>query len=97
MSRKRKKNDKANRMSTSQPSMDKKGIRNSVWNFNKESERESKTITLDEYMDFMRKFLNRLYPQPGYRVTAMTYMKDAIYMKINKDTQTSIEDAEWTI
>ena len=68
-------------MSTSQPSMDKKGTRNSVWNFNKESERESKTITLDEFMDFMRKFLNRLYPQPGYRVTAMTYMKDAIYMK----------------
>ena len=77
--------------------MDKKGIRNSVWNFNKESERESKTITLDEYMDFMRKFLNRLYPQPGYRVTAMTYMKDAIFMKITKDSQTTIEDAEWTI
>lgn len=52
-------------MSTSQPFMDKKGIRNSVWNFNNESERESKTITLDEYMDFMRKFLNRLYPPTG--------------------------------
>ena len=63
---------------------------------NKESQKEPKTISLDEFMDFMRMFLNRLYPQPGYRVTAMTYMKDAIYMKITKDDQTTIEDAEWT-
>lgn len=77
-------------------SMDKKSPIESVWNFSKESETERKTISLDEYMVFMEEFLNRLHPRPGFRVTAMTYMKDAIYMKITKDSHTTIKDAEWT-
>ena len=44
-------------------------------------------------MEFLELFLNRLYPRAGFRVTAMTYTKEAINMKITKDRQTMTEDA----
>ena len=51
-------------------------------------------FTMADWDELMGLFLNGLYPKPGYRVTAMTYSKDAVYMKITKDIQTQTEDAE---
>ena len=50
-------------------------------------------FTMADWDELMGLYLNGLYPKPGYRVTAMTYSKDAVYMKITKDIQTQTEDA----
>ena len=69
----------------------------SVWNIYPGVSYKAEEISLDEYVKFMEMFLNKLSPTPGFRVTAMTYMTDAIYMKITKDVHTQTEDARVTI
>lgn len=87
MKRKGKKNKaKGERMAAEQPTTGGEHSRQSVWNFQPNSEEE--LISLDEYMEIMAMFLNGLYPKAGYRVTAMTYSAEAIYMKITKDVHT---------
>ena len=69
--------------------------RDSVWNEVAGADGQvAESISLDEYMEFLELFLNRLYPRPGFRVTAMTYTKEGIYMKVTKDRQTMTVDAE---
>ena len=68
--------------------------RDSVWNEVAGADGQvAESISLDEYMEFLELFLNRLYPRPGFRVTAMTYTKEGIYMKVTKDRQTMTVDA----
>lgn len=94
MKRKGKKKVQAERVVADGASAGAEQPRDSVWNEVAGADGQvPEPISLDEYMEFLELFLNRLYPRPGFRVTAMTYTKEGIYMKITKDRQTMTEDA----
>ena len=97
MKRKGKKKAQAERVTMERPKIESKQSAKSVWNIYPGASYKAEEISLDEYVKFMEMFLNKLYPTPGFRVTAMTYMKDAIYMKITKDLHTQTENARVTI
>lgn len=94
MKHKRKRRVQAERVVSDEASAGAEQPRDSVWNAVEADGQVPEPISLDEYMEFLELFLNRLYPRPGFRVTAMTYTKEGIYMKITKDRQTMTEEAE---
>lgn len=95
MKQKGKKRVQAERVVSDEASSGGKQPSDSVWNEVAGADGQvAESISLDEYMEFLELFLNRLYPRPGFRVTAMTYTKEGIYMKVTKDRQTMTEEAE---
>ena len=97
MKRRGKKKARAERVTVERPKIESKQSGKSVWNIYPGASYKAEEISLDEYVKFMEMFLNKLYPTPGFRVAVMTYMKDAIYMKITKDLHTQTENARVSI